>query len=106
MNADSLVARLTALERQNRALRNALSSLVLLALATVMMAQVAPGDGEVRGTRIVLVDAQGTTLATLGVLDGAPSLELRDGKGTPSGSAAPACGPPSSIATSTAACWT
>lgn len=81
MNRDLLVARIDALERQNRLIRIALATVLLLAVSTVLMAQIAPEYAEVRGTRFVLVDAQGTRLGTLGVVEGAPSLELRDRHG-------------------------
>jgi len=72
--------RVARLERERRAWRIGVGAVVaglFLAGATA-----SPGVDEVRARRIVVVDAQGTERAFLGLgLDGSPELALRDAQG-------------------------
>lgn len=74
--------RLERLEKQNRRLRVAGFSLCGLACLLLMLGQAKPKERTLEAESFVLVDKEGTTRASLGLLrDGAVGLHLKDTNG-------------------------
>jgi len=81
MTEQTLDARLTRLERQNRWLRHGLAAVGLAAGAVLWMAHAPILPSEVRAQRILLVDDRGEIRIELRADDGIPSVALRDADG-------------------------
>ena len=81
MTGQTLDARLTRLERQNRRLRHGLVAVGLAVGAVLWMAQASILPSEVRAQRILLVDDRGEIRIELRADHGVPSVALRDADG-------------------------
>jgi hypothetical protein len=78
----AVVTRLEKVERQNRRLKFAGLTVLLLAAGGLLMGQTLPKSRTVEAEEFALRDGDGTRLARLGLVDGLPVLTLFDRTGT------------------------